>query len=68
MPIFSFLDVVAWVNNDIYFQIAVLTIVGLSAKNSILIVEFARAQHQAGKNLMAAATEAARLRLRPIIS
>ena len=57
------------VNNDIYFQIAVLTIVGLSAKNSILIVEFARAQHhQAGKNLMAAATEAARLRLRPIIS
>lgn len=60
----------AWLrglNNDIYFQIAVLTIVGLSAKNSILIVEFARAQHQAGKNLMAAATEAARLRLRPII-
>ena len=60
----------AWLrglNNDIYFQIAVLTIVGLSAKNSILIVEFARAQHRAGKSLAAAAIEAARLRLRPII-
>lgn len=60
----------AWLrglNNDIYFQIALLTIVGLSAKNSILIVEFARAQHQAGKSLAAAAIEAARLRLRPII-
>ncbi|MDD4701682.1 MAG: efflux RND transporter permease subunit, partial [Desulfovibrio sp.] len=53
--------------NDIYFQIAVLTIVGLSAKNSILIVEFARAQHRAGKSLMAAAIEASKLRLRPII-
>lgn len=60
----------AWLrglNNDIYFQIALLTIVGLSAKNSILIVEFARAQHRAGKSLAAAAIEAARLRLRPII-
>ena len=60
----------AWLrglNNDVYFQIAVLTIVGLSAKNSILIVEFARAQHRAGKSLVAAAIEASRLRLRPII-
>ncbi len=60
----------AWLrglNNDVYFQIAVLTIVGLSAKNSILIVEFARAQHRAGKSLAAAAIEASRLRLRPII-
>lgn len=54
-------------NNDIYFQIALLTIVGLSAKNSILIVEFARAQHDAGKGLLAATIEASRLRLRPII-
>ena len=60
----------AWLrglNNDVNFQIAVLTIVGLSAKNSILIVEFARAQHRAGKSLVAAAIEASRLRLRPII-
>ncbi|MDR3358527.1 MAG: efflux RND transporter permease subunit [Desulfovibrio sp.] len=54
-------------DNDMYFQIALLTIVGLSAKNSILIVEFARTLHQAGKELTAAAVEASRLRLRPII-
>jgi multidrug efflux pump len=54
-------------NNDIYFQIALLTIVGLSAKNSILIVEFARALHQGGMGLRQAAIEASRLRLRPII-
>lgn len=54
-------------NNDIYFQIALLAIVGLSAKNSILIVEFARAMHQGGKNLLDATIEASRLRLRPII-
>ncbi len=54
-------------NNDIYFQIALLAIVGLSAKNSILIVEFARALHQGGKELLAATVEASRLRLRPII-
>lgn len=54
-------------SNDIYFQIALLTIVGLSAKNSILIIEFAKTQHDAGKGLVAATIEAARLRLRPII-
>lgn len=54
-------------NNDIYFQIALLTIVGLSAKNSILIVEFARALHEEGKDLLIATVEASRLRLRPII-
>ena len=54
-------------NNDIYFQIALLTIVGLSAKNSILIVEFARQLHENGKELFAATVEASRLRLRPII-
>lgn len=54
-------------NNDIYFQIALLTIVGLSAKNSILIVEFAKALHEDGKDLITATVEAARLRLRPII-
>lgn len=54
-------------NNDIYFQIALLTIAGLSAKNSILIVEFARQLHENGKELFAATVEACRLRLRPII-
>lgn len=54
-------------NNDIYFQIAVLTIIGLSAKNSILIVEFAKQLHDGGKSVAAATVEAARLRLRPIV-
>lgn len=54
-------------NNDIYFQIALLTIIGLSAKNSILIVEFAKQLHDDGKSLLIATTEAAKLRLRPII-
>ena len=54
-------------NNDIYFQIALLAIIGLSAKNSILIVEFAKMLHQGGKDLLAATVEASRLRLRPII-
>ena len=54
-------------NNDIYLQIALLTIIGLSAKNSILIVEFARALHKGGKDVVSATVEASRLRLRPII-
>lgn len=54
-------------NNDIYLQIALLTIIGLSAKNSILIVEFARALHKGGKDVVSATVEASRLRLRPIV-
>ena len=54
-------------NNDLYFQIAVLTIIGLSAKNAILIVEFAKKLHEDGKTAAAAALEAARLRLRPVL-
>lgn len=54
-------------NNDIYFQLAMLTIVGLSAKNSILIVEFAKQLHDGGKNVIAATIEASKLRLRPIV-
>ncbi len=53
--------------NDIYFQVGLLTTIGLSAKNAILIVEFAEAQHRAGRSLMQAALEGARLRLRPIV-
>ncbi|MBB3227301.1 multidrug efflux pump [Luteibacter sp. Sphag1AF] len=53
--------------NDIYFKIGLITIVGLAAKNAILIVEFAVEQQQAGKTLREGVIEAARLRLRPIL-
>jgi multidrug efflux pump len=53
--------------NDIYFQIGLVTLIGLSAKNAILIVEFARHRHEAGMPLVEAALEAAKLRFRPII-
>ena len=53
--------------NDIYFQIGLLTVIGLSAKNSILIVEFAKDLHEAGKDLYEATVQAVRMRLRPII-
>ena len=53
---------------DVYFQIGLMTTVGLTAKNAILIVEFARDLYeQQGRPLVQAATEAARLRLRPIL-
>lgn len=53
--------------NDIYFQVGMLTTIGLSAKNAILIIEFAEAQMKSGQALMAATLEGARLRLRPIV-
>ena len=54
-------------SNDVYFQVGLLTTMGLSAKNAILIVEFAEAAERQGKNIVDAAIEAARLRLRPIL-
>jgi multidrug efflux pump len=54
-------------NNDVYFQVGLLTTIGLSAKNAILIVEFAKALYEEGMDLLSAAIEAARMRLRPII-
>ena len=54
-------------SNDIYFQVALLTIIGLSSKNAILIVEFAKHNHENGMNLIDATLEAVRIRLRPII-
>jgi multidrug efflux pump len=54
-------------SNDVYFQVGLLTTVGLSAKNAILIVEFARELQAQGKTAAEAAFEAARLRLRPIL-
>ena len=53
--------------NDVYFQVGLLTTIGLSAKNAILIVEFAKALHEGGRSLFEATLEAARLRLRPIL-
>ncbi|MDN5753714.1 MAG: multidrug efflux RND transporter permease subunit, partial [Nitrosospira sp.] len=53
--------------NDIYFQIGLVTLIGLAAKNAILIVEFANQRYAEGASLADAALEAARLRFRPII-
>ncbi len=53
--------------NDVYFQVGLLTVIGLSAKNAILIVEFAKELQDHGKSLVASILEAVRLRLRPII-
>jgi hydrophobe/amphiphile efflux-1 (HAE1) family protein len=53
--------------NDIYFQIGLVTLIGLAAKNAILIVEFANQRYAAGESLNDAALDAARLRFRPII-
>lgn len=54
-------------SNDVYFQVGLLATIGLSAKNAILIVEFAKDLHDQGKDLLKAVVEAARMRLRPII-
>lgn len=53
--------------NDVFFKVGLITLIGLSAKNAILIVEFARKQQKAGGNLAEAIVEASRLRLRPIV-
>jgi multidrug efflux pump len=55
-------------NNDVYFQIGLITLIGLAAKNAILIIEFAvELREKEGKSFYDAAKEAARLRLRPIV-
>ncbi|QCD53371.1 efflux RND transporter permease subunit [Campylobacter sp. RM16192] len=53
--------------NDIYFQIGLLLLIGLSAKNAILIVEFAMQERESGKSAFEAAVNAAKLRFRPIV-
>jgi HAE1 family hydrophobic/amphiphilic exporter-1/multidrug efflux pump len=57
----------AGLSNDVYFQIALLTTVGLAAKNAILIVEFAKSLYEGGTGLVQSAVIAAELRLRPIL-
>lgn len=53
--------------NDVYFQVGLVTVIGLSAKNAILIVEFAKDAYASGADLLEATIEAARLRFRPIL-
>ena len=53
--------------NDVFFKVGMITIIGLSAKNAILIVEFAKQLHESGKGLLESTLEAARMRLRPIL-
>jgi multidrug efflux pump len=54
-------------SNDVYFQVGLLATIGLSSKNAILIVEFAKAQVDAGHDLVSATLSAVRMRLRPIL-
>ena len=54
-------------SNDVFFQVGLITTIGLSARNAILIVEFAKSLHEQGKSHVEAAVEACRMRLRPII-
>jgi len=58
---------IAGMTNDVYFQIGLVTLLGLASKNAILIVEYALMKYQQGWSASAAALEAARLRFRPII-
>ena len=53
--------------NDVYFQVGLLTTVGLTAKNAILIVEFAKEGYERGQDLITAILEAVRIRLRPVL-
>ena len=55
------------IESDVYSQIGLVMLIGLAAKNAILIVEFAKDEFEKGKNLVDAALEGARLRLRPIL-
>ena len=63
----NWFNVVPTYLNDIYFQVGLITVIGLSAKNAILIIEFAKDLQEQGKSALAAALEAAHLRFRPIL-
>ena len=53
--------------DDVYFKVGMIAVIGLSAKNAILIIGFANSMHQAGRGLLDATLEACRMRLRPIL-
>ncbi|WP_299538774.1 efflux RND transporter permease subunit [uncultured Herbaspirillum sp.] len=59
--------ILTWKMNDVYFQVGLLTTIGLACKNAILIVEFAKDLYEHGKSLVEATMEAVRMRLRPIL-
>ena len=69
MAVLGALALVSWrgLSNDVYVQIGLVMLIGLSAKNAILIVEFAEQLREKGRSIVEAAIEAAELRLRPIL-
>lgn len=67
MGAYAVVWLIPWLNNNVFFQIGLLTLIALSAKNAILVVEFAEEQRQLGKSVYDSAMEAARLRYRPMM-
>jgi len=69
MAVLGALELVSWrgMSNDVYVQIGLVMLIGLAAKNAILIVEFAEQLREHGRSIVEAAIEAAELRLRPIL-
>ena len=67
MGAYAVVWLIPWLNNNVFFQIGLLTLIALSAKNAILVVEFAEEQRHEGKSIYDAAMEAARLRYRPMM-
>jgi multidrug efflux pump subunit AcrB len=64
----AFLSVALWrLDNNVYVQIGLILVIGLAAKNAILIVEFARDKRSMGESIATSALEAAHLRFRPIL-
>ena len=59
--------ILTWKMNDVYFQVGILTTIGLASKNAILMVEFAKDLYANGESLVHSALEAARMRLRPVL-
>jgi len=67
MGAYTVVWLIPFLNNNVFFQIGLLTLIALSAKNAILVVEFAEEQRQLGKSIYDSAMEAARLRYRPMM-
>jgi HAE1 family hydrophobic/amphiphilic exporter-1 len=69
MAVLGALELISWrgLSNDVYVQIGLVMLIGLAAKNAILIVEFAEQLREQGRSIVEAAIEAAELRLRPIL-